>query len=119
MTTDDVNVEMVDTLTAVLTIVDDNTVASLETLLLGNLSRDHHAVAQKLLVFICGKDQLAKSLSVLGDDQEVSLGYRIDISESHDCVIFVNNCCWDLLGSNLIEDSNILSMCCLCKCLLV
>ena len=103
---------MVDTLAAILSVVNDNPVASLvKSLLLGDLGDGDHQMAEHGGVGLIGLAQLGEALSVFWDHQKVGLANWGNISESQADIIFVNDVSWDFLGNNLVKNCHFLWGC--------
>ena len=107
-----VDVQMVDTLAAILSVVNDNPVASLvKSLLLGNLGDGDHQMAEHGGVGLVGLAQLGEALSVFWDHQKVGFANWSNVSESQADIVFVNDVCWDFLGNNLVKNCHFLWGC--------
>lgn len=76
-------------------------------------------MAQQSRVRIVSEAKLGESLPVFRNNQEMSFGYSVDVSESKAFVIFVNNRSWDFFGHDLVEDCDFLGLGRLRKCLLI
>ena len=113
------DVKMVDRLTAILSIVDHKSVTILETLLFGNLGSNDHEVAEHLLVTIFSMDELTETISVLWNDQEVSLGNWSNISEGDALIVIIDLVAWDITGNDLVEEGDFLGLSCLSLSLFV
>ena len=73
---DDVDMQVIHTLAALLPIVDHRPEASLaQSFLPGNSRSNDHKVAQQLLVPVLGFRQLAQPVTILWNDQEMRLCY--------------------------------------------
>ena len=82
LTSNYVDVEMEDGLAALGTFVDDSTVAILtQSFASGHFGSNVHQVPKQVLMPLLRLTQLAETVSVLWDDQEVRVGYWGDISE--------------------------------------
>ena len=106
------DVQMIDTLAAILSVVNDNPVACLvESLLLCDLGNGDHQMAEHGGVGVISLAQLGEALSVLWDHQKVGLANWGNVSESHAAIVFVYDVSWDFLGYNLVKNCHILWGC--------
>ena len=105
-TTHHVDVEVVNGLGSVLAVVDDETKAVLQALLSGDLLGDEHKVAYEVLLVLSHLADLAESIPVLGDDQEVCGSLATDVPESHAPVIFEENLRRNLLAGDPVENGH-------------
>jgi len=91
-------------LACVLAVVDHQSIAAAEFLLLGDLGSRHQHLAQNGLVFFLGLGDTSESVLVLGDDDDVSGCDGGDIAEGEDELILEDHCAWDLLVDEFVED---------------
>ena len=104
--------QVIDSLASILSVVDDKSVTIVsEAFLFGNLCASDHQMSEELSVGLCSFAQLAKTLTILRNDQEVSFGDWVDISECQADIIFIDNCSWDLLLNNLVEKCYLFRLC--------
>ena len=96
--------EVIDRLTAVFAIVDDDSVAVFETFLFRSFSCYNHQMAQKCLMPIFSKNKLGEAISILRNNQEMSFGNWCHISKGHTCTIFIYDICWNLLRNDFVKD---------------
>ena len=94
---------MVDSLAALLPIVDDYP-KSFRTLFLADLASNvQHMAENVLLVLTCG-GQLHQSIALLGDDQNMRRSLRVDITKSVAELIVVDLLGIPLTRQDLVED---------------
>ena len=111
---------MINSLTAILPIINDNSVAcGIEAFLLGNLGDGHHQVSEHGLMRLIGQGQLRETLAVFWDHQEMHFGDWVHVSEGQAAVVLVNNGGWNLLADDLVKDGYLFWCCGLCFFLLV
>jgi len=98
------DVEVVDTLGALLAVVDDNPEAVRgDSLSLGHLLGDEEEVAEECLVLLwVGLGELGNGFP--GDDQDVNWRLRVDVVEGDTVVILVNDLGGDLLPEDLAKN---------------
>jgi hypothetical protein len=90
------DVQVVDTLAAILAVINDNSVAGcIKSFLLGDLGYGDHQVADHSSVGVVSLTELGEALSILWDHQKVSLRNWCDVSESKANVILVDDVGWD------------------------
>ena len=97
------DVQVVHTLTPMRPIVDDYSIPFLETLLSCYLRGYVQQVSNQKFVSFLHFCQLCKSVSLFGDHQEMRLCSRVDISERHGEVIFIQFVTRQLPSCYLIE----------------
>ena len=120
LSTNYVNVKMEHTLAPVPALVDHSAISVLvQAFLASDLSCNHHQVTEQLLVPLLSLSNSRKSITVLGDHQEVLRCDRGNITERQTLIILVDHVRRDLLSDNLIEDGIFLWYCSLCLLLLV
>ena len=106
------DVQVVDSLASMLSVVDDKSITFLiEAFLFSNLCASDHQMSEKLSVGLCSFGHFAKTLTILWNDQEVSFGDWCNISECQADVILIDNCSWDLLLYNLVEKCYLFRLC--------
>ena len=92
-------------------LVNDGAVAMLcQTFLLSDLCHDNHQVTQKSGMPVFSLADSRKSITVLGNDQEVLWGNGCNISESQALLILKYNISWDNLAYNLVENGIFLGL---------
>ena len=90
-----------------LAIINDGTVAVFETLLLGDFSAHYQEMSQQLRVLFSRLTETSESITVLGDNQEVSGGHRVDVTEGQRELILIDYLCGYLLSDNPVEDGHL------------
>ena len=118
LSTDHMDVQVVDALASVCSIVDNRAVPSfMQILLLGNFrANDHHVTKDCSVSFFSFWDS-CKAISILRDHQEVSLCDWADIAECQALFVFVDYGCRDLLLDDFVEDCDFFCCCSLSLCL--
>ena len=99
---------MVDALTPVLPLVDDYSIPLLETLLSCNLGGYVEHVSNQKSVSFLHFCQLSKTVSLLWNHQKMCLCCRVDVSEGHDEVIFIQFVTRQLSCHYLVEYRDLL-----------
>ena len=97
------NVQMVDSLAALLAIVDYDT-KTLATLFLADLASNVQHVAENVLLVLTCCGQLHQSIALLGDDQNMRRSLRVDITKSVAELIVVDLLGIPLTRQDLVED---------------
>ena len=94
---------MVDSLAALLPIVDDDT-KSLRTLFLADLASNVQHMTENVLLVLACCGQLHKSIALLWDDQNVRRSLRVDITKGVAELIVVDFFGIPLTRENLVEN---------------
>jgi len=97
------NVQMVDTLCAILAIVDDET-ESFRTQFLALHLGDVNEMAQNGLLIFAHLGQLRETVAVFGNDEEVHGRLGIDVPEGQALIVFVDLVRGPFAGQELVED---------------
>ena len=114
LTTDHVDVKVVNTLTAFFPVINDSTISRFgEALLFSNLCTHNHQVPKKLLVSLFSRRNSGEAVSIFWNDQKVSLCNWCYITECKTLLIFIDNCGWNLFFDNLIKNCDFLCSSCL------
>ena len=100
-----VNVKVIHTLCAILTIIDHQAESiRSHAFILGYLLSSIDQVSQNVLLILAGIAQAIKTVFVLGDDKEMDRTLRVNVPKRQAKIIFENNICRDLFGHNLVEE---------------
>ena len=107
LTTDDMDVEVVNCLTAMHAFVDDGSIARVGHALFScNLCAHDHEVSKECRVSVFSLADSSETVTVLGDDEEVLGGDRCDIVEGQALVVFIDDVSGDFLPDNFVEDGD-------------
>lgn len=103
--TDDMDVQMVNTLSTMRTIIDNQAeTARHQAFLMGNLLSREHQMAQKFLLVLSRIAQTVEAILVLWNHQKVNRALRVDVAEGQANVILVDDVRWNLLRNQLVEE---------------
>ena len=95
---------MVHALTAVLPIINHNTIATIQLQLLSHTPCHYQQMAQQLLVIVAAGGQLSERL--LRDDEGMDGGLGVDVVEGEGVFVFVDDLCGDLVTSDLCRQTD-------------
>ena len=83
LTTDDVDVQMVDALASLSTIIDHSAISTVsKALLCGHLRRNDHQMAKKSYMAVFSPRYASEPVAVLRDDEEMFGSHGCNITES-------------------------------------
>jgi len=100
----EVDVQVVNGLAAMLALVHHQTVALFQALLLGNTGSSYHHMSQYCCMLLLRCGDASQPVTLLGNDDDVHCSCWSDVSEGIHRVIVVDLGGWDVAIKNLLED---------------